>query len=269
MRLELSVKRASLKADARIFRPHWRLRKIGLRVQPGERIGILGANGAGKTSLARLLAGLDRPSAGRVRRHPRKARVLLSLQRPEDHFIMSTVADEIVSYSKLRLTLTDVEQILAVIGLDPALAVRSPRTLSSGQQRSLSVACGLAARASLLVLDEPMAGLDGTAREQVMRVLRLVSQTQEIAIGVISHHPDDLLGWAQRLWVISGGRLVYDGAFSSVPLDVLNEAVGRHTPSVFCALREFESTGYSLPLSIYEQTDPTEIARLLDEALAP
>jgi ABC-type multidrug transport system ATPase subunit len=265
----LLLRRVSLKANARIFRPRWRLRHVALQVTAGERIGIMGANGAGKTSLARVMVRLDRPSRGRLKRRPRRSRVMLIMQRPEEHFVSPTVRDEIVGYARRRPPAEEVDRMLATVGLDPALGDRAPRALSSGQQRAVSIACGLATQPALLLLDEPMAGLDGPSRAQVMDALRRVSETRDMAIAIISHHPDDLLGWAQRLWIMDGGRLVYDGAFRSAPLAALTQTLDAQTPSVFLALRQLEATGYQFAPEIYDQTDAAAIAHLLDEGVAP
>lgn len=159
--------------------------------------------------------------------------------------------------------------MLATVGLDPALGDRAPRALSSGQQRAVSIACGLATQPALLLLDEPMAGLDGPSRAQVMDALRRVSETRDMAIAIISHHPDDLLGWAQRLWIMGGGQLVYDGAFRAAPLTALTQTMDAQTPSVFLVLRQLEVTGYQFAPEIYDQTDAPAIAHLLDEGVAP
>lgn len=270
MKLELTLRRVSLKGNGRLFRPRWRLRRLSLRVAAGERIGVMGANGAGKSTLARVAVGLERPSRGRVRRRPWRSRVMLIMQRPEEHFVAPTVRDEVAGYARRRTRLEEIEQVLALAGLDPTLlAHRAPRTLSSGQQRALSIACGLATRPALLILDEPMAGLDAPARTQVMEVLRLVSQTQQMSVCVISHHPDDLLGWAQRLWVLADGRLTYDGAFRMVPLDLLAQTMDPRTSSLFVALRQLEAAGYRFAPEIYDQSSPPAIARLLDAGVAP
>lgn len=270
MKLDLMVRRVSLRGNGRLFRPRWRLYKVSLRVSAGERIGVMGANGAGKTTLARAIVRLERPSRGRVRCRPWRSRVMLIMQRPEEHFVAPTVRDEVAGYARRRPTEEEIERLLALVGLDPAvLAHRAPRSLSSGQQRALSIACGIATRPALLILDEPMAGLDAPARAQVMEVLRLVSQTQQMAVCVISHHPDDLLGWAQRLWVLADGRLAYDGAFRLVPLEVLEQTMDARTSSLFIALRQLESAGYHFAPEIYDHSNPPDIARLLDAGVAP
>ncbi|MGH2485498.1 MAG: ATP-binding cassette domain-containing protein, partial [Ktedonobacterales bacterium] len=225
------------------------------------------SNGAGKSTLARVLSGLESPGRGRVRRRPRRSRVMLIMQRPEEHFVERTVREEIQGYSRRGATPADVDAALGMAGLEAALADSPPRTLSNGQQRIVAIACGLATRPDLLLLDEPMAGLDAVAREHVMQSLRVLSQARQLAICVISHHPDDLLGWAQRLWVLAAGRLLYDGEFRRVPVAVLDHCMDATASSLFYALRSIEGAGYTLNPSVYDRLPPAEVARYLDEAV--
>lgn len=246
----------------------WRLRDITLHCQSGERIGIIGSNGAGKSSLARILCGLDRPGKGQIRRQPGRARVMLLLQRPEEHFLAKTVRQEVAGYAPKPLEEDEAAHLLRAVGLDARLIERAPRTLSSGQQRALSLACGLATQPALLILDEPMAGLDAPSREHVIQSLKTLSLAEHVALCVISHHPDDLLGWAERLWALEDGKLVYDGPFRSIPVEILEGCMDTSTPSLFYALRRLEESGYEIDPIIYQQRSARAIAELLERGRA-
>jgi ABC-type multidrug transport system ATPase subunit len=265
MTFELLLRNMSLKASGHAPASRLRLRNISLRCQSGERIGLIGNNGAGKSSLARVLCGLERPTTGKRERRPGHTRVMLILQRPEEHFLAKTVSEEIAGYAPQQPGSEEIDDWLRAVGLDTHFADSAPRALSSGQQRALSLACGLATQPGLLILDEPMAGLDAPSREQVMQSLKTLSQSAEMALCVISHHPDDLLGWAERLWALEDGALIYDGAFGSIPIGVLDRCLDKDASSLFYALRRLEETGYPLDPAVYQHRTAETIAQLIEE----
>jgi len=269
MSFELLLHDVGLKASAHTDTSRPRLSSITLRCRNGERIGLIGNNGAGKSSLARILCGLERQTSGQIRRQPGRARVMLILQRPEEHFIAITVREELAGYAPQKLNSAEIDNLLQTVGLEASLAGRTPRTLSSGQQRALSLACGLATRPDLLILDEPMAGLDAPSRALVMHSLKALSQTAQMALCVVSHHPDDLLGWAERLWALEAGALLYDGPFERVPVEVLDRCIDKESSSLFYTLRRLEEADFQLDPAVYQQRDAKTIARLLEASFTP
>lgn len=264
MTLTLSARGVELRARTADGRWRLRLRDVTLACAAGERVGVLGANGAGKSSLARALCGLERPRRGRARVGPGAGRVILIMQRPEEHFVSPTVHEEIESFTGRREERERVAALLQAVSLDPALASRSPRLLSTGQQRAVAIACALATGPAFVILDEPMAGLDAASRRETLAALRFLSETQRIGVILISHHPDDLLGWAQRLWILADGAVAYDGDLPNAPVAALRRSLDEGASSLYLALRMLDERGASLPAAIYATSDPDAIARLLD-----
>ena len=267
MTLTLRARDVDLRARTADGQWRWRLRAVSLACAAGERIGVLGANGAGKSSLARVLCGLERPSRGRARVEPGGGRVMLVMQRPEEHFVSATVHAEIEGFTGQRLEASHTAALLKVVGADPAIASCSPRLLSTGEQRAVAIACALATGPSFLILDEPMAGLDATARRQTLDALRAMSEHQRIGVILISHHPDDLLGWAQRVWILAEGAALYDGPLRSAPVVCLRRSLDESASSLYLALRTLEEDGLALPAAIYDASDPAGIARALSGAV--
>ena len=242
----------------------WRLRDVSLQWQVGERIGLIGRNGSGKTSLARLLCGLEHATTGRIRQRGGHGRVMCVMQRPEEHFLEATVRDEILGY--LHPYERDAPlHLLQQVALDASFLTRSPRQLSTGEQRAVSIACGLATHPTWLILDEPMAGLDAASRRQCLATLAAVSLQQTIGMCVISHHPDDLLGWANQLWALVEGTLRYDGPMATIPLDVLIACTDPASPSLLRILRQMASQDVAINPAIYDAVDAATIAALLEE----
>jgi ABC-type multidrug transport system ATPase subunit len=150
---------------------HWALQNVTMVCHAGERIGLLGRNGSGKTTLVRLIGGLDRPTKGKISIRPNRTRVGLVLQRPEEHFVRGTVGEQINSYAPKSLDPDTIHNLMAEVGLPSELGKWPPLRLSTGQQRLVAIACMLATGASIVVLDEPMAGLDSSGRRLVLENL--------------------------------------------------------------------------------------------------
>ncbi len=172
------------------------LRGIDLELAGGDRVAMLGPNGVGKSTLARIVSGLLRPTAGEVQvagfdpaRLPSRELARLVgyvFQDPERQFVAATVREEMEAGLDASGR-AGVVEVAATLGLPlEAFGERSPYTLSGGEQRRLSLAPVLARRASLLVLDEPTYGQDRHGYDRLVDFFRarLVSGT---AILVATH----------------------------------------------------------------------------------
>ena len=203
---------------------------IDLDVRSGERIALLGLNGAGKTTMIRCLLGLA-PFRGTltigghdVRRAGREARSLIGYvpQRPP-HFDGTLV--EMVRFLAL-LRGTDprtVARRLATLGLPLAEHGRKVvRALSGGMLQKLLLALALAEDNPVLLLDEPTANLDAPARREFLRTLSSVGP--ETTVVLASHRLADVEAVADRLVVLHAGRLVFDG-----PREALGNGVALST----------------------------------------
>jgi biotin transport system ATP-binding protein len=184
-----------------------------------QRIGIVGRNGSGKTSLLRLMAGLVRPSTGRVRLDgidpagDRKAVIrLLGLlfQNPDHQIIFPTVEEEIAFGLRQQgrsaaEALTLARAVLAAEGR-AHWASAPVQTLSQGQRQYLCLLAVLAMEPATILLDEPYAALDLPTQARLARRLDALPQR----LVVISHDPAVLAGMDRVLW-LEGGRLLMDG----------------------------------------------------------
>jgi biotin transport system ATP-binding protein len=183
---------------------------------PERRIGVVGANGSGKSTFARLLNGLVRPTSGRVRvdgldtRRDGAAvrrRVGFMFTDPDNQIVMPTVAED-VAFSLRRLpraaAATRVTELLARFGLD-GHADHPAHLLSGGQKQLLALASVLALDPDTIVCDEPTTLLDLRNARLVGRVLHELPQR----IVLVTHHLDLLDGYDRAL-VFDEGRLVCD-----------------------------------------------------------
>lgn len=192
---------------------------VGLELRRGERLVVTGLNGTGKTTLLRCLLGFLAPSGGQVsildglpEPGRLRGRVGLLFQNPQSQLFENTVREEI-SFALKRLGLARsaiaerVSQVLQGFGIED-LAEASPHKLSYGQKHLVALAAVLAPGPELLLLDDPLAGLDGYRSQEVLEVLVRWSDHHNMALIWTSHEPDLVYPWAHRVLRLEGGRLV-------------------------------------------------------------
>lgn len=172
----------------RLFVGHRGIVGVSMTVARGEKVALVGPNGAGKTTLLRLVAGILRPSAGKIRRAPNGVVRYLPAREP--------------FYDDLSLGANLLLVSDATGSKNPApsaLADSRAGHLSSGERRQALLAWGLQAGADLLLLDEPSAHLDASARKDLSR--RLAGHSSAILVAT---HDDDLLPNARRIRLEAG-----------------------------------------------------------------
>lgn len=199
-----------------------RLDGVDLQLRGGECVAVMGGNGAGKSTLALVLGGVLVPTSGTVSGSA-EAQVRVVLQRPESSFLTERVADEVAlaavwaggdpahARELARATCRS-------LGLPDDVLDRDPLALSGGEQRRVAIAAALAAQPTVLVLDEPSAGLDAPARRELHAALAAVSASGR-SIVLITHDAAEAASLASRLVVLRSGRVAFDGT----PAEVLGD----------------------------------------------
>jgi energy-coupling factor transport system ATP-binding protein len=187
------------------------LNGIDLALAPGQLGLVAGRSGCGKTTLLEVISGLAEPSAGLVRWQGRKLsgrqrRWLCGLvfQFPERHFLGLTVGQEL-KLGHRRLSAEDGAAVLAQVGLEGLAFTQAPEQLSGGQQRRLALAVQLLRRPSVLLLDEPTAGLDWSVSGEILALLERLAHDR--CVLVVSHEPELFAGLAGPSWSLEHGRL--------------------------------------------------------------
>ncbi len=248
---------------------HWAIEGIDFELANGEFLGIAGHTGSGKSTLIQHMNGLLHPSRGRVLLDGRdladkqvlqdcRGRVGLVFQYPEHQLFAATVLDD-VAFGPRNMGVPEgeidsrVRAALASVQLDADdIGARSPFELSGGQQRRVAFAGILAMEPQVLVLDEPVAGLDPVAREEF---LSLISGLHEsgLTIAMVSHSMDDLARLADRILVLNGGRQFMVGT----PTEVFSHAdelrnIGLGVPAAQGLANELREAGIDLDSGLYD-----------------
>ncbi|HNU02899.1 MAG TPA: energy-coupling factor transporter ATPase [Anaerolineae bacterium] len=207
------------------------LRGLTLHAPAGQALAIMGPTSSGKTALALLLAGLaPEMTGGQVRGQawvagldPVKTAparlshtVGLVFQEPERQLFNMTVAEEVAFGLEGRAVPPQqigerVKWALASVGLT-GLEQRAPWQLSGGQQKRLAIASILTMQPPLLILDEPMAGLDPAGRREVAALLTDLKRTTGATVIVTEKDAEFVARWAERVVVLAGGQIALDGA---------------------------------------------------------
>lgn len=210
----------------------WALRDVSLTVRRGEFLGLAGHTGSGKSTLVQHLNGLIRPQEGFVRAlgldlankkdaAAVKAKVGVVFQYPERQLFAETVTQD-VAFGPHNLGLPQdevdrrVESSLSRVGLDlSTVGDKSPFELSGGQQRRVAFAGVLAMEPEVLVLDEPMAGLDPAARRDFLELIDRLHR-DGLTVVMVSHSMDDLANCCDRIVVMNEGAVFAEGVPAQV-----------------------------------------------------
>ena len=248
------------------------LDSVSLSIRDGEFIGVIGHTGSGKSTLIAHLNALDRPEPGTVfvngmdlgAKDADLAKVRrtvgLVFQYPEYQLFEETVAKD-VAFGPRNLKLPEdevqarVRRAMEMVGLAERYADRSPFDLSGGQKRRAAIAGVLAMEPSILILDEPAAGLDPVGRREMLDLVKRIHEAGTTVV-MVSHSMDDVGRLCDRLIVLEHGHV----AFTGTPAEVFCHgdelrAIGLDVPECARLAAALREKGFSLPEDIYSYDD--------------
>lgn len=261
------------------------LKDINLTVEAGEFIGLVGHTGSGKSTLVQHLNGLIKPTSGEIiidgtnyletkeSLAPLRQKVGLVFQYPEYQLFEETILRD-VAFGPENLGLSEEEVkervywALDKVAIDPEkIGDKSPFELSGGQMRRVAIAGILAMKPSVLVLDEPTAGLDPHGSFEILEEIRDIFETENTTIFLVSHSMEEVARLATRIIVMDQGQIALDGPTREVfnqPKKL--ESVGLGVPQVRRVMEDLSERGLPIDpncLTVAEAKE--ELLRYLKE----
>lgn len=255
------------------------LRNISLTIDEGETVAVIGHTGSGKSTLAELMSGLLKPSSGQILldgediagldRLSICKKIGLVFQYPEQQLFEETVYRDIAfGPENLRLGEAKIkEQVIEAVravGLDEMSLGKSPFELSGGERRRAAIAGILAMSPGILIMDEPMAGLDPSGRSDMLKLIKNM-QKKNMTVIFISHSMEDVAAVAERVIVMNNGEIETDGSVR----EVFSKGkrlleIGLDIPQMTRLAKELRRRGYDVSEEIYTVQDMSaEIKRLM------
>lgn len=250
------------------------LDNISFEIKDRDFVGLIGHTGSGKSTLIQHLNGILKPSSGDIYINDFKItdpdlnlteirkRVGVVFQYPEYQLFEETIEKDI-AFGPSNLGLEEeeiknrVKLSMEAVGLDyESFKDKSPFELSGGQKRRVAIAGVIAMEPKVLILDEPIAGLDPKGRDDILNQIRKLHDDYKITTIMISHSMEDVAKVADRVVVMNHGSIILDGKVSDVfkEVDVL-EDIGLGVPQVTYLLRELRKKGFDISDDIYTIKD--------------
>lgn len=212
---------------------HKALDNVNFTLNRGEFVGIIGHTGSGKSTLMQQLNGLLKPTSGQVllggvdiwsdKQFTRQARFRVGLvfQYPEYQLFEETVYRDI-AFGPKNMGLSEAEidkrvrEAAGFVGITQRQLQVSPFDLSGGQKRRVAIAGVIAMEPEVLILDEPVAGLDPIGRAEILENIEAYRKAKNATILMVSHSMEDVANMTDRLLVLYGSHLVMDDAPANV-----------------------------------------------------
>ena len=244
--------------------PVYALDGVSTQVKRGEFVAVLGANGCGKSTLAKHFNAILLPESGKVyvegmdtadddKIYDIRQTVGMVFQNPDNQIVANVVEDD-VAFAPENLGVPSeeirrrVDEALRTVGMYE-YRLHAPHLLSGGQKQRVAIAGVLAMQPRCVVLDEPTAMLDPVGRREVISTVTRLCREKGMTVMLITHHMAECVG-ADRLIVMSEGRIAADGTPREVFSQVeLLRSEGLAVPATTELIYELRKDGYDLPLS--------------------
>jgi iron(III) transport system ATP-binding protein len=212
----------SLESITKGYTPHSNaVENVALKVAPGELLALTGESGCGKTTILRLIAGLERPDQGIIKIEDQLVSDHRQVVPPQNRAVGLVFQDYAlfphmsvrrnIAYGLKKWTKSEsehrIKQLLKLVNLE-GLENRYPHQLSGGQQQRVAIARALAPRPKILLLDEPFSNLDTVLKHQVRLELSEILRKSGTTVILVTHDIDDALSMAHRIAVMRKGRLL-------------------------------------------------------------
>ena len=253
------------------------LEDVSFEACDGQLIGLIGHTGSGKSTLVQHLNGLLKPKSGKitvggqnitdekvVMRDIRR-KIGLVFQYPEYQLFEETVAKD-VAFGPANLGLTQeetdirVKEAIEMVGLDyDRVKNLSPFDLSGGQKRRVAIAGVIAMKPEVLILDEPTAGLNPKAHDDILNMVEKIHENEKNIIFLVSHNMDDIARMSDKVLVMNRGKLVMDGTVAEVfSRDTELKQMGLALPSSMEIISELREKGFDVQGEFFDMDEAAD-----------
>lgn len=256
------------------------LKDVSFEIPRGQFIAVLGHNGSGKSTAAKMINGLLVPDEGEVtvdgistKEEKRiidiRKKVGMVFQNPDNQLVATIVEDDVafgpenlgVEPAEIRRR---VDEALKAVGMYE-FKDREPHKLSGGQKQRVAIAGAIAMKTECIVMDEPTAMLDPRGREEVMNTIKMLRDEMGVTVILITHYMDEAVK-ADRVLVMDDGKTVLDGTPREVFKDVERiKALGLDVPQATELAYRLYKLGYKIDYSVLDEKECVEAVLRLTE----
>lgn len=254
------------------------LSKLNIEIEQGQFVVVIGRNGSGKSTFARLMNALILPTNGTVYinnlntsedEHLWDIRqsVGMVFQNPDNQIVATSVEEDVafgpenlgIASSEIKVRVKDSLKAVGMHEYNKA----APHNLSGGQKQRIAIAGILAMKPRCIILDEATSMLDPVGRIEVLEVLKKLNIEENITIIHITHHMNEAV-YGDRLIIIDDGNIVKDDVPREVFADVEGlKKLGLDVPQVTELFYELKNEGIQLPMNIIDVDEAVEVLRAL------
>jgi len=204
---------------------------INETIEEGSFVALFGRSGVGKTTLLRILSGLESPTQGIIEvknqiwvntknkeKLPVKKRNIGFVNQRSILFPNMKVKQQLLFSKGKHTDLQLLEEVISIMEIENLLNVY-PEKLSSGQKQRISLARAIIQKPHVLLLDEPFTALDYKMRAQLIKLTNQITKKYNITTLFVSHHPSEIIQLANQIWILENGEVIQKG----VPSEVLEK----------------------------------------------
>mgnify|MGYP002912327100 CR=1 FL=1 len=242
---------------------------VNFYLNEGDKVGVIGINGTGKSTFLKVLSGVTEPDGGTISRNP-NVQVSLLPQNPAMEESATVLEQVFLHFPAEFRELNEYEAKAMLNRLGITDFAQKVGTLSGGQRKRVALAAALIHPADVLILDEPTAGLDPVGVESILGNIRDYHQSNNATIILVSHSMEEVARTVDRLVVVNDGRVPFHGA----PSEVFQhgpelEAMGLGVPQMTRVFSRLRAMGVDIDASVYTipQAKETILRRLREKGV--
>ena len=237
------------------------VKDVSLTINRNEFIGIIGHTGSGKSTILQLMNGLIKPTIGKVfyggktidsNKRDLHFNVGLVFQYPESQLFEETIIKDVMfgplnKGKSLKEARKVAEEALSFLGIGEEYYHRSPFELSGGEMRKVAIAGVIAMEPEIIMLDEPVAGLDPANKKFLLESLKTLQKEKNKTIIIVSHDMNDVAKYTDRIMVIDEGKIIFDDDTRKVFANANDlKRIGLEVPDVTNAISQLGNYDYTI-----------------------